>query len=132
MGNPSGYGATEKEKSGFAISYQMDVKLKAKKMELWIEKEKQIGQIVTWLVECSALGPPGMEVDSYIRYGYGIDKVIETIVIASDLGLLKKSASWYTYKDEKLQGLESVHKYFSSHENEYQSLLSEVKSILSQ
>ena len=51
------------------------------------------------------MGPPGGQVQSYIRYGHGIDKTQEILTLALDLGLIDKSGAWFTctflqfYKD---------------------------------
>ncbi len=96
MANPSGYGSGMTEKGGNAIKYQSDVKLKAKKCEPWLVNGKIIGQIVTWHCMWSALGAPGAEAQSYIRYEHGIDVIAESIIFASDIGLISKAGKWYT------------------------------------
>lgn len=108
--NVSGYGAAYTEGGGMKIAYQADNKLRIKKFEPWRLNEdgKQIGQIVTWQCICSALGPPGMEVQSYLRYGHGIDEVYEVASFGIDLGLVDKAGSWLTYKDTKVQGKEKL------------------------
>jgi hypothetical protein len=42
------------------------------------------------------MGPPGGQVQSYIRYGHGIDKTQEILTLALDLGLIDKSGAWFT------------------------------------
>ena len=62
MGNPTGYGSEWKEKSGQAVAYQTDIKLRAKTFSPWLlnkDAGSQIGQEIQWQVVCSALGPPG-------------------------------------------------------------------------
>ena len=41
------------------------------------------------------MGPPGGQVQSYIRYGHGIDKTQETLMLACDLGLIQKAGAWF-------------------------------------
>jgi RecA/RadA recombinase len=96
MANTSGYGASIIEKDGNAIRYQVDVKTQSKKIEYYPEKGKPLGQKVTWLIGCTALGmPPNQEVVSYLRYGIGIDRIAEIINIAKDVGLIEtKAAGW--------------------------------------
>jgi recombination protein RecA len=98
MGNPTGYGAEFKEKSGQAIAYQTDIKLRAKTFKPWVvgTDNTQIGQEIEWQVVCSALGPPGAVTTSFIRYGHGIDKCTELINLASDVGIINKGGAWYT------------------------------------
>lgn len=96
MANTSGYGAAIQEKGGNAVQYQVDVKMRCKTTEPWEHEGKRIGQKLTWTVECSALGaPPGQEYESYIRYGHGIDKVKECIVLGTDFGLIANAGAWY-------------------------------------
>ncbi len=42
------------------------------------------------------MGPPGGQVQSYIRYGHGIDKSQEIFPLSLDLGLIDKSGAWFT------------------------------------
>jgi len=136
MGNPTGYGAEFKEKSGQAIAYQTDIKLKAKSFSPWVvsNDSSQIGQEVVWQVICSALGPPGGVMTSYIRYGIGIDKHTELIVLASDMGLINKGGSWYTldFLDDKpkFQGTEKVRNYLVENSEAYDKLFLSVKEMM--
>jgi recombination protein RecA len=140
MGNP-GYGNVEwKEKSGQAVAYQTDVKLRAKFHKPWMvgtqNNETQIGQEIEWITQCSAIGPPGGTITSYIRYGQGIDKAMELATLASDMGLITKAGSWYTLsfleeKDkQKLQGLEKVRQYLVDNKDAYDSLYDQIKNTM--
>jgi recombination protein RecA len=137
MGNPTGYGAEFKEKSGQAIAYQTDIKLRAKSFKPWTvgTEATQIGQEVEWQVLCSALGPPGGNITSYIRYGYGIDKHMELITLACDMGLINKGGAWYTLDfidgdKPKLQGTEKVRQYLLDNPQAYDKLYQDVKNTI--
>lgn len=132
MGNPTGYGAEFKEKSGQAIAYQTDIKLRAKSFKPWAlgADTTQIGQEIEWQVVCSALGPPGGSITSYIRYGKGIDKYTELINFAVDIGLINKGGAWYTYNNEKFQGVEKVRQYFVDNPDKYSVLETSVKESM--
>jgi recombination protein RecA len=96
MANTSGYGAAIQEKGGNAIRYQVDVKMRCKSAEEWEERGKRVGQKVTWVTECSALGAsPGQEFVSCLRYGHGLDEVAEIIMLGTDLGLISKGGAYY-------------------------------------
>ena len=136
MGNP-GYGTVEwKEKGGQAIAYQTDVKIKAKFFKKWnlSENSPQVGQEVEWEVLCSALGPPGGIITSYIRYGQGIDKQTEVVTLAVDLGLISKGGAWYTMitvEDKpKFQGLEKTRQYVFDHPEVYNDLWNKIKDTM--
>ena len=137
MGNPTGYGAEFKEKSGQAIAYQTDIKLRAKTFKPWLlgTDNTQIGQEVEWQVICSALSPPGGVITSYLRYGQGIDKYMELITLATDIGLINKAGAWYTLsflKDEKnkFQGTEKIRNFLLENTDAYEELYKQVKQML--
>jgi len=96
MANTSGYGSPIAEKGGNAIQYQVDVKLRAEEVKPWPDKGSPIGQIVTWKAHCTAIGPPGRSCESYLRYGEGIDELMEMITAGKDVGLIGGSAQWPT------------------------------------
>lgn len=132
MGNP-GYGNVEwKEKSGQAIAYQTDVKLKAKMFTAWraTADGPQIGQEIDWQVLCSALGPPGGTIKSYLRYGHGIDKAMELIMLCIDLGIISKGGAWYTVtcaEDKpKFQGTEKLRQFVIDNPAIYDALTAEL------
>lgn len=136
MGNPTGYGAEFKEKSGQAIAYQTDVKLRAKTFKPWLlgSDNTQIGQEIEWQVVCSALGPPGGTTTSFIRYGQGIDKCTELVNLASDLGIINKGGAWYTITGlpdkPKFQGVEKVRLYLLENPEAYTIVQNGVKEVL--
>lgn len=136
MGNPTGYGAEFKEKSGQAIAYQTDIKLRVKSFKPWVlsADSTQIGQEVEWQVICSSLGPPGGVITSYIRYGQGIDRYIELINLASDIGLIHKGGAWYTLstveEKPKFQGAEKVRNYLLDNPKVYEALMASVKETM--
>ena len=138
MGNPTGYGAEFKEKSGQAIAYQTDVKIRAKSFKPWIlsSDNTQVGQEVEWQTLCSALGPPGGNITSYIRYGQGIDKQMELINLGVDIGLINKGGAWYTLdflndeKGGKFQGTEKVRQFLIDNPKVYDQLYAEVKNTM--
>ena len=94
MSNTSGYGASIVEKGGLAIQYILDTKLRAKSDKPWVQGDKVIGQVVTWQIEESAIGPPGRTVESYLRYGKGIDDLYESLVMGEALGLVECAGNW--------------------------------------
>lgn len=103
IANTSGYGNPLAESGGRKIAYAVDVKLRAKALEKWkintAKGEVQIGQIVTWETESTAIIAPGRQCQSYIRYGVGIDESAEIVSLATNLGMIKKAGAWYNILD---------------------------------
>lgn len=87
------------EKGGKAIQFQGDVKFRHKTSTEWKEGDKEVGKKVTWVVEFNALGNgavPGSEIESYMRYGHGIDEIQEVVEIGKNVGLIEQGGAWYT------------------------------------
>ena len=42
------------------------------------------------------MGPPGGQVQSYIRYGHGIDSTQEVLQLSLDLGFIDRSGAWFS------------------------------------
>lgn len=112
IANTSGYGSPFMEDGGNKIIYQSDFKLRGTGWSKWEEDDKQIGQVNSWEVVYSALGQPGGKIESYLRYGSGIDKSWEAIELACDLGIIEKGGAWFTLsflkEPVKMQGQKKV------------------------
>jgi recombination protein RecA len=136
MGNPTGYGAEFKEKSGQSIAYQTDVKLRVKSFKPWTLSSDgtQIGQEMEWQAIWSALGPPGGLATSYLRYGQGIDKYMEAITLGSDIGIIHKGGAWYTLTSlpdkPKFQGTEKLRAYLLQNPQIYEDLVLAIKETI--
>ena len=136
MGNPTGYGAEFKEKSGQAVAYQVDVKLRARRFSPWEISGTQIGQTIEWQVITSALGPPGGRIESYLRYGEGIDELTELIVLGTDLGIIQKAGAWMTLsfveeeEKPKFQGIEKCRIALLENPQFRESLQNSIKGFL--
>ncbi len=122
MSNVTGYGAAFQEKSGNALKYQADIKLRIKKFELIRPSDdaNPTGQEVIWNVEFSAIGAPGAEVTSYFTYGKGIDEAKELVTLGEDLGVINKSGAWFSFNDttnfndSKYQGKQAITDFVAS------------------
>jgi recombination protein RecA len=156
IANTAGFGATKMADGGTKIQYQADTRMEIKSggeklsaVTPWTNNnQERIGQVVNWKILCSSMGPPGGQVQSWIRYGHGIDKVQEVLILALDLGMIDKAGAWMTcsfmgqHKDlikkikpdldiEDSEAIEKAFK-FQGQDNLYQFLVSnpEVVSIL--
>jgi len=119
------------EKSGYALKYQVDVKLHATHSEPLMQGDSQIGQTVNWQIMTSAIGPPGQKVKSHIRYGNGIWKELELTDLLIDFGIIKKGGAWLTLPDEtKVQGKVNLAKHLEDNPDVYEELRGEIFSMV--
>lgn len=120
------------ESSGNKLQYAMDLKLHAK----WAEKYEiggtQIGQKVHWVCNASPITSPGMECVSLLRYGYGLDIELETLMLAVDFGIIDKGgAGWMTLPNgEKVQGLENARNKLLDNKEMYSEINTKVRTML--
>jgi len=104
IANTGGFGKAKLSDGGNKIQYQADTRMeiasggeKVPAVKPWTTSDgERIGQIVNWKIICSSMGAPGGQVQSYIRYGAGIDNVQEVLILACDLGLISKGGAWFT------------------------------------
>lgn len=131
MGNPSGYGGN-KEKGGLSLAYQADTKLYAKNSTFWkaTDKGDPIGQVVEWQTIKSSYKSPGRIAESWIKYGTGIDIYLETIKLASQLGLIEQGGAWFTYKDHKVQGAAKLAELLKSDVKVYNELTTDLYKLI--
>ena len=134
--NVTGYGKAIVEKGSYAGMYQCDTKLQIKSVERWVVQEKQIGQIINWTLVTGCLDGaiPNSVISSYLRYGEGIDELMELVEMGINFGLIEKpeKGSWFTCnflkevgltdKEIKFQGQDNCMKFFKENEK-YQILL---------
>jgi recombination protein RecA len=136
MANVTGYGAAFVEKMNNRLAYQNDYKLRVKSFADFTEGDTKVGIITSWKCETTPLGIPGKEIDSYIRFGIGIDAVAETVDLALKLpGMIDKAAAWYKleYLGEdcpKLNGLAKVYDYLRENPDSYEKLVVSVRELI--
>lgn len=125
-----GKGKSKVEKSGNALKYAQDVKLWATHKEALTQGDTQIGQKVHWIVENSAIGPPGQKVTSVIKYGRGIWNEFELAELAKDFGVVE-GKTWLTLPNgEKVQGMANFAKYLEDNPDYYSDLRSQVFEMI--
>lgn len=132
IANTSGYGYAKVEKASNRWKYQTDTKLVCKNWKYIEEDGKKIGKEVTWECVQSATGSPGSEFTSYLRFGQGIDKLREIVEIAAQVGIIEKpeKGAWFTYKEQKFQGVANMCNYLAENKEEYDSVYGQLKELI--
>lgn len=164
IANTAGFGASKMADGGSKIQYQADTRMEIKSggekvsaVTPWTNNnQERIGQVINWKILCSSMGPPGGQVQSWIRYGHGIDKIQEILILAMDLGMISKAGAWMTCSfmvdDKKLvsklkpdvnvenneeiekafkfQGQDSLYNFFFSNPEAFNLLQKKIKEVL--
>lgn len=91
----------------------------------------KMGNLTTVKVIKNKVAPPFRSCQFNIIYGKGIDKKSEILEIATDMEVINKSGSWYSYKDNRLgQGREEVFKLLSDNPEMFEEIKGLVESKL--
>jgi recombination protein RecA len=108
------YGSPETTTGGNALKYYSSVRLDIRRIGAIKDKDQIIGNRTRVKVQKNKVAPPFKQVEFDIMYGEGISRIGELIDIATELDIVKKSGSWYSYGETKIgQGRDSVKKLLS-------------------
>lgn len=103
------FGNPETTSGGRALKFYASVRLDIRRGEQIKEKGELIGNKVNARVVKNKVAPPFKVATVDLIYGQGISKTGEIVDIGSDLEIINKSGSWYSYGDERIgQGRENV------------------------
>lgn len=131
--NIGGYGSPKTTPGGVALKFFASQRIEMSKSEG--EKDSQ-GLLINNRTKCKViknkLAPPFRTAEFNIGYGSGIDKAREILDMGTDLGVIKKGGSWYSYDETKLgQGAQNCADLLRDNPELMDELEGKIKEILS-
>ena len=112
------FGNPETTTGGRALKFYSSVRLEIRRGEQIKDGTSAIGNRTTIKVVKNKVAPPFRTCEVEIIYGQGISHLGEIVDLATEMGLIEKSGSWFSYNGEKLgQGREKVKDYLKNHED---------------
>lgn len=103
------YGNPETTTGGRALKFYSSVRLDVRKFDVVKQGTTILGNRTRVKVVKNKVAPPFKVAEFDIMYGEGVSKESSLIDIASDLDILNKSGSWYSYNGNRLgQGKDTV------------------------
>lgn len=123
------FGNPETTTGGNALKFYSSVRLEVRRAAQIKQAEQIIGNRVKVKVVKNKVAPPFQVAEFDIMYNKGISKEGDILDLASEMKIVEKAGSWFSYKGEKIgQGRESAKKYLIENPKAYQEILKEVKS----
>lgn len=125
------YGNPETTTGGNALKFYASVRLDIRRKEVLKDGTDIIGNRVRVKVVKNKVAPPFKETEFDIMYNEGISKVGDLVDVATDHGIVNKSGSWYTFKEERVQGRDALKKLISEDDNLFEALKIGVLEVIS-
>jgi recombination protein RecA len=123
------FGSPNTTTGGRALAFYSSIRLEISKIGLIKDGDEAIGNRIKVKVVKNKVAPPFRTAEFDIIFGEGIDVYGELVDKASELDIILKSGSWYSYKNDKLgQGKEAVRTLLKDNDELYQEIKKGVES----
>ena len=128
------FGNPETTTGGNALKFYASVRIDIRKASAPIKNgDEAIGSRVKVKIVKNKVAPPFKQAEFDIMYGEGVSKVGEILDTAVDLGVVKKSGSWFSYDDTKLgQGRDAVKDVLKDNPELSEEIENKIKELIKQ
>ena len=110
------YGNPETTTGGRALKFFASIRIDIRRAEAIKEGAQIVGNTVNVKVVKNKVAPPFTNVQIDIMYGKGISKNTEILEIGTEMGILKKTGSWFEYNGNRFaNGRDNARKYLEEH-----------------
>ncbi len=106
------FGNPEVTTGGRALKFYSTIRMEVRKSEAIKDGTEIVGNKVNVKIAKNKVAPPFKTCQVEIYYGEGISHVAEVVSLGTELGIIEKSGSWFSYNGEKIgQGSDAVKAY---------------------
>ena len=125
------FGNPETTTGGNALKFYASVRLDIRRQTQLKEGDEVVGNHVKVKVVKNKVAPPFRKAEFDIIFGEGISRPFEIIDLATELNVIKKSGSWFSYGDTKLgQGRDAVKKILQDNPELADELEGKIREVL--
>ncbi len=110
------FGNPETTTGGNALKFYASIRLDIRRISAIKDGQDVVGSRTRVKVVKNKLAPPFKEAEFDLIFGEGISREGDIVDIGSDLGVIEKSGTWYSYSDARIgQGKENAKEYLKQH-----------------
>ncbi len=125
------FGNPETTTGGNALKFYASVRIDIRRSNQIKDGENAIGNRTKVKIVKNKVAPPFRKAEFDIMFGKGISKTGEIIDMGVEMGIIKKSGSWFAYQDNKLgQGRDAVRQLLDDNEELCQELEVKIKDAV--
>lgn len=125
------FGSPETTTGGNALKFYASVRLDIRPSTPIKDGEEMLGKLTKVKVVKNKVAPPFRRAEFDIMFGEGISKAGEIVDMGSELGVIKKSGSWYSYDETKLgQGRDAAKQIIRDNPELAEELETRIKEVL--
>jgi recombination protein RecA len=124
------FGNPETTTGGNALKFYASVRIDIRRKEVIKEGQEIVGNRVRVKIVKNKVAPPFKEVEFDIMYNEGISKIGDLIDLATEHNIIQKSGSWFTFKDERVQGRDALKKFFNENLDYFSDLENQVRQAI--
>lgn len=124
------YGNPETTTGGNALKYYASVRIDIRRKDVIKDGSEIVGNRVRVKIVKNKVAPPFKEVEFDIMYNEGISKLGDLIDVAVENGIITKSGSWFTFKEERVQGRDGMRRLLTENQPLFGELEHDVRTAL--
>lgn len=125
------FGNPEVTPGGRALKFYASVRMDVRKVETLKQGTETVGARTRVKIVKNKVAPPFKQAEFDLIYGEGVSRLGSIIDIGTEIGILSKLGTWYSYGDQRLgQGRENVREYLKGHPDMSQQIENQIRQQL--
>ncbi len=110
------FGNPETTTGGNALKFYSSIRLDIRRIASIKDGQDVVGSRTRVKIVKNKLAPPFKEVEFDIIFGQGISKEGDVVDLGTDMGIIERAGTWYSYNDSRIgQGRENAKDFLKKH-----------------